>query len=124
MESRPFFSRVPDDSLLVPAPVTTNLVPGAGLRRFAATRASDGAYAFVSVPCGHPFEVRLEALGGRTIRAWWFDPRTGEARPADEFPKAERRRFVPPTPGELVDWVLVLDDAARGFPPPGRRPRG
>jgi hypothetical protein len=29
------------------------------------------------------------------------------------------REFNPPNPGEALDWVLVLDDAARGFPKPG-----
>jgi len=31
------------------------------------------------------------------------------------------RKFTPPTPGQELDWVLVLDDAAKGFPPPGAR---
>jgi len=25
----------------------------------------------------------------------------------------------PPNPGEHLDWILVLDDAAKGYPPPG-----
>lgn len=29
------------------------------------------------------------------------------------------RAFAPPDPGEHLDWVLVLDDAAQGYPPPG-----
>jgi hypothetical protein len=24
-------------------------------------------------------------------------------------------------PGEAMDWVLVLDDAAKGYPKPGKR---
>jgi len=36
--------------------------------------------------------------------------------------KKETARFVPPgTPGRGNDWVLVIDDAARGFPAPGTR---
>jgi hypothetical protein len=35
---------------------------------------------------------------------------------------AAEHTFTPPTPGEALDWVLVLDDAAKGFPPPGSRP--
>jgi hypothetical protein len=31
------------------------------------------------------------------------------------------REFTPPDPGEMLDWVLVLDDAAKQYPPPGRR---
>lgn len=118
LESRPFFSRIPDDTLIVPHPVP-HLSPGAGLRRLVATRDADGAFAMVYTPGGRPFEVDLEKLSGATVRAWWFDPRTGAAELAGEFPRVGRRTFAPPTPGELLDWVLVLDDAAKGFAPPG-----
>jgi hypothetical protein len=50
--------------------------------------------------------------------AWWFDPRNGEAQPAGEFPTNGSQEFAPPTDG---DWVLVLDDAERGYPAPGVR---
>ena len=35
-------------------------------------------------------------------------------------PNTGTRRFVPPDPGEQLDWVLVLDDAAKNYPPPGQ----
>jgi hypothetical protein len=51
------------------------------------------------------------------LAGYWFDPRSGAARAIGVVYKHERIRFTPP-PGGL-DWVLVLDDAAGGFPPPG-----
>ena len=33
---------------------------------------------------------------------------------------AGAREFTPPYEGLGSDWVLVLDDAARGYAPPGR----
>jgi hypothetical protein len=30
------------------------------------------------------------------------------------------REFTPPANGEMIDWVLVLDDAAKNYPPPGQ----
>ncbi|SPE59748.1 hypothetical protein SBV1_3480009 [Verrucomicrobia bacterium] len=36
-----------------------------------------------------------------------------------EFPNTLRHEFTPPDVGELLDWVLVLDDAGMKFPPPG-----
>ena len=119
MESRPFLSRVPDDGVVVPDPVAT-AVPGAGTRRFAATRDADGGYAMVYAPVGRPFTVRAGAVAGPTARAWWFNPRDGSATPAGDHPAGESKRFSPPTPGELLDWVLVVDAAGRNFPPPGR----
>ena len=94
-------------------------VPGAGLYRFVATRDSEGRYAMVYVPVGKTFSVRTDCIRGRTIKAWWFDPRTGKASQIGKFSNTGRREFTPPDIGEAVDWVLVLDDAAMKFSPPG-----
>jgi hypothetical protein len=119
LESRPFLTRIPDDSIIVPADVATS-IPGAGSRRFAATRDSEGSYAKVYAPIGRTFSVRTGKLSGKTIMAWWFNPRDGRATAIGEFENTGERRFTPPDAGELLDWVLVLDDAAKKFGPPGR----
>lgn len=118
MESRPFLTRIPDDSVIVPADPPSS-VPGAGLKRYVATRDSAGAYAMVYVPAGRPFKVRLDKVTGGKVKAWWFNPRNGKATSAGEFPNSGEREFTPPDAGENLDWVLVLDDATRKFPPPG-----
>jgi hypothetical protein len=118
MESRPFLSRIPDNELIVPAKVET-AVPGAGRYRFVATRDAEGTYAMIYVPVGRSLSVRTRLLKRESLRAWWYDPRTGDARLIGEFPNSGERTFVPPTPGENLDWILVLDDAARNYPAPG-----
>ena len=120
LESRPFFTRIPDDGVIVEERVKT-AVPGAGRYRFVATRDRDGRYAMVYVPVGRRFSVDLERLSGRTVRAWWFNPRTGASTRIGEFDRRGRREFLSPDPNENLDWVLVLDDAAQNFPPPGTR---
>ncbi|MBI1841227.1 MAG: DUF4038 domain-containing protein, partial [Verrucomicrobia bacterium] len=120
MESRPMLTRVPDDSILVPSDYPT-LVPGAGTRRFVATRDSDGSYAMIYVPVGRAFKARLDKISGSRVRAWWFNTRDGSALRIGEFANIGSREFTPPAPGELLDWVLVLDDASKKYPPPGRR---
>jgi hypothetical protein len=120
MESRPFLTRVPDPDVIVASAIPTAM-PGAGRYRFVSTRAADGAYAMVYAPVGRPFTVRLDKVSGERIRAWWFNPRDGSAMPIGEFPAVGERLFSPPDAGEMLDWVLVLDDASRGFPPPGAR---
>jgi hypothetical protein len=77
-------------------------------------------YAFVYAPVGRSFSVRFDKLVGSTLRAWWFDPRTGAATRIGDYPKEGTREFTPPQPGEELDWVLVLDDVAQNFPPPGQ----
>lgn len=110
--SRPFLVRVPDQSLLVSD-------PGAGADHARATRGADGGYAFVYLPTGRAVTVDLGALAGPTIAAWWFDPRTGVAEPLGERAGGGPVTFHPPTSGAGRDWVLVLDDAGRGFAAPG-----
>jgi hypothetical protein len=120
LESRPFLTRVPAPEIVVADRVTTR-VPGAGRYAIVATRDSEGRFAMVYVPVGRPFTVRLSAIAGPTAKAWWFNPRDGRATAIGTFPTTADRTFTPPDPGETLDWVLVLDDAARGFGPPGAR---
>lgn len=118
IESRPFLTRVPDDSVIVTGSVPTS-IPGAGQKRLVATRDLEGTYAMVYTPVGRKFSVRMNVISGARVKAWWFNPRTGQAEAAGEFSNAGPREFEPPTPGEMIDWVLVLDDAAKGYPAPG-----
>jgi hypothetical protein len=118
MESRPFLTRLPDDSIVAAHSVPT-AVPGRGRHRFVATRDAERTYAMVYAPVGRAFTVRMDAVRGPFVRAWWFDPRTGRAEQIGEFPASGTREFMPPAPGELLDWVLVLDDASRDRSPPG-----
>jgi hypothetical protein len=94
-------------------------VPGAGRYRYVATRDAEGRYAMVYAPVGRPFKVRMSAIAGVRVEAWWFSPRDGKAALIGEFTNEGERTFAPPDSGEALDWVLVLDDAARGYGPPG-----
>jgi Protein of unknown function (DUF4038)/Putative collagen-binding domain of a collagenase len=119
LESRPFLTRVPADDVIVTDRVQTS-VPGAGRYRFVATRDTDRSYAMVYAPVGRRFSVHMNAIAGSKVRAWWFNPRTGAAAEIGVFPATTERAFTPPDLGEVLDWVLVLDDAAKSYPPPGR----
>jgi hypothetical protein len=120
IESRPFLTRIPADDVIVAGPVATSL-PGAGRYRFVATRDTDRTFAMVYVPAGRPFSVRMDVIAGAKVKAWWFDPRSGRAVDAGTYGNSGDKAFTPPEAGELLDWVLVLDDAARNYPPPGGR---
>ncbi|HMJ91649.1 MAG TPA: glycoside hydrolase family 140 protein [Candidatus Acidoferrum sp.] len=119
IESRPFLTRVPDNSIIASNRVSTS-IPGAGRYRYVATRDESGSYAMVYVPVGRKFAVNMTKISGSKVKAWWFNPRNGEATAIGEFANSGQREFNPPNPGEALDWVLVLDDAAKGFPPPGQ----
>jgi hypothetical protein len=114
LESRPYLTRIPDDSLMVESSIKTAM-PGAGIRRFVATRDTEGTYALVYAPVGRPFKVRMEVITGPKVKAWWFNPRTGTSTPIGEFPNTGLQTFTSPNPGEFIDWVLVLDDSAKAY---------
>lgn len=111
MESRPYFRRVPDQELI-------RGVAGNGGMHMQATRDRDGSYAFVYFPQqDQAATIDLGRLRAAKLQAWWFDPRNGIATPIDEQIKPEPREFRSPPFGP--DWVLVVEDAAAGFAPPG-----
>jgi hypothetical protein len=110
--SRPYFDRMHDAEMIV---------SGGGSRydRVLAARGRD--YVFVYSYSGKPFEVRLGRVSGDRLLAWWFDPRSGEARPAGSMKNAGTHRFAPPgRPSPGRDWVLVLDDESKGYGKPGQ----
>ena len=120
MESRPYFSRVPVPDFIMSAEVQSS-VPGAGRYRFAATMDANGSYAMVYAPLGRTFSVRGDMLRCDRVKAWWFDPRSGKARKIGKFDNdGSCLTFTPPAAGEAIDWVLVLDDALRRYPAPGK----
>ena len=119
MESRPFLTRIPDDSVIVTDRVTTS-VPGAGTRRLVATRDTAGTYAMVYAPVGRKLKVDMTKVNGPKVKAWWYNPRNGEPTVIGEFANSGEHEFTPPDYGELLDWVLVLDDVSKNYPPPGK----
>lgn len=113
MESRPFFTRVPDQSLLVGD-------AGAGGLHLQATRDEAGTYAFVYFPLNdQTATIDLAKLRSKRVRASWYDPRTGFTTTIGEFDAASRAFRSPPFG---PDWVLVLDDPAAGYAQPGLGP--
>ena len=112
--------RIPDPDIIVTDRVATS-VPGAGRYQFTATRDTSGSYAMVYAPVGRPFSVRMSAITGARVKAWWFNPRTGAATAIGSFANTGQREFTPPDRGEMLDWILVLDDESKTYPPPGAR---
>jgi hypothetical protein len=86
------------------------------------TRDKEGSYAMIYLPAGQAITIDLRKISGAVANAWWYDPRTGTAsRVKGSHADGRPQRFAPPSSGPENDWVLVLDDASRKFPAPGRR---
>jgi hypothetical protein len=130
VESRPFLTRVPDQSLLLPT--QTQLVPfeGMGSQHMQATRdgtpgKNDATYVMVYMPVGRSLNVNTAVIPGKRLRAWWYDPRHGAAIPLGESDNKGQLEAewntLPWHNGAGPDWVMVIDDASKGYPPPGSR---
>lgn len=127
MESRPFLSRLPDDGSILRSPT------GEKGERTEATFGADRSWAMIYLTSGQSVKPNLTNLRGKTLNGWWFNPRTGQVcdetgqptgKPFRQFTHAEDKLELNPPgdPGEGNDWVLVLDDADRGYPVPGTSP--
>jgi hypothetical protein len=114
-ESRPWQQLRPGQSILAGAPNT-------GGREVRAAIAREAGFLFVYTPYGSSFTVKLDQLEATRVRLWWFNPRLGAAILVGDIDKPAEYRADPPAdeaPGN--DWVLVVDDLAKGYGRPGER---
>ena len=102
MLSRPYFERVPDQSLVAEQ--------GERYDYQTATRGTD--YAFIYTYNGRDLKINMGKIEGEKVKASWFNPRTGEITEIGEFPNNGVADFNPPGEKEGGnDWVLILDKA-------------
>jgi hypothetical protein len=106
MESRPYFSRIPDQSLIgTPYFPETDYV--------VATRGE--GYAFVYFPTGWAADIILDKVGAKEINISWYNPRDGETKFVEKVSGKGIKNFKPPTAGRGNDWILILDDSSKNF---------
>jgi hypothetical protein len=75
--------------------------------------------ALIYTPTRRALRVDLHSLRGDSVKATWYNPRTGAVTAAGTFAKTSTQVLTPPATG---DWVLVLDNAALTLPTPGGTP--
>jgi hypothetical protein len=111
MLSRPYFSRIPDQSLI-------KSDPGKDYKDLLiATRDASGAYAMIYLPQNKEVQVDLSKISGASKNIWWFDTRTGRSTPGKQAKGKGLLSLNPPASGQ--DWVLVIDDSSKNYPAPG-----
>ena len=115
MLSRPYLDRREDLGLIQ---VGQPAQESDGGLHMEAMRDAAGSYAFVYFPMNdHTATIDLSHLTAAKVTAWWYDPRTGVGTLIGTFDGGRTQDFR--TPPDGPDWVLVLDDAAKGYAPPG-----
>jgi len=101
MRSRPLLNRVPDPSIIK----TGHAISTRGV-----------GYAFIYLPKGGEITVNLGKISGTQVKAWWFNPKTGDAQEIKTYPNEGTQLFN--TNGQ-EDMVLVLDDISKSYDTPG-----
>ncbi len=112
MLSRPYFDRIPDQGLIEGEQVDGN-------DYVTATRDDSGTYAFIYFPEGKTKNINTRNLKAEKLNIWWYDPRTGASFVIGQMQNFGSFSAVPPSSGKGNDWVLVIDDASKGYPKPG-----
>lgn len=108
-EQRPWYKLVPDQSVIASG-------QGEGEAHIQAARAEDGSFLLAYLPQGGSVGIPLDRISGKNVRASWFDPRKGTWQEIGVYANTGVRELTAPSTGEKEDWVLVLDDAEKGYP--------
>ncbi len=110
MLSRPYFSRIEDQSL-IKSEVGSNYKD-----LLVATRDEKGTYAFIYLPQNKPVSIDLSKLSGDKKVITWYDPRTGKSIKGKPTSGKAVTEFTPPKNG--IDWVLIIDAVASNYQAP------
>ena len=109
-DSRSLAGRMPAKDILAK--------PLSGARQLVAIKGK--GYAMVYAPFGDNISVKLGRLGFKEKKCWWYNPRDGKAELIKTTASNGNETFNPP--GDAVrknDWLLVIDDVAKGWGAPG-----
>jgi hypothetical protein len=116
LESRRWELLQPAQKLLLDGPSTDGMEV-----RVAA--AGDGSCLMAYAPYGSTFTLSLKELAGEGLQGWWVNPRDCTSIDIGRVEKADRVVFDPPADERRGnDWLLVVEDAGRGFGRPGSDP--
>jgi len=100
MKSRPILSRMPAQSTII--------------NNNDAFATKGEGYVFVYLPKGASVTVKLGEISGDTLRASWFDPRTGTSTAIDNTidKSVDTMEF---DTGGTDDMILILDDVSKNY---------
>ena len=117
MLSRPFISRIPDQSIILSE--TGHESDYVCATRDGNSGKNDASYIMVYLPIIKEIKVNTSVIPGKNINAWWYNPRTGVAYfhgtaiNSGEFRPSWENRIQKLMGGP--DWILVIDDASKKY---------
>jgi hypothetical protein len=79
----------------------------------AVAQTKSGNTVIIYMPTPRKVRVNLSQVAGTQIKAWWFDPASGNTSLIGDFPSSG---FADIEPKESGDWVLILENADLNLP--------
>lgn len=109
--SRPYFERVNDQTIVAGD-------EGEKYDRILVTKGK--SYLMAYTYTGRDFTIQMGHISGKKVKAWWYNPRNGEATKIGTYKNKGAVKFNPPGVNENGnDWILVIDDVSTKFGVPG-----
>ena len=117
MLSRPYTSRIPDQSLILSdIGVQADYVIAT---RDGSPGINDATYIMAYLPVSKDIKLKTSVIASKRLKAWWFDPRTGAKYLQGEFDNTGT--YSPSWENRIhkimggPDWVLIVDDATKNY---------
>jgi hypothetical protein len=77
-------------------------------------------FAWLYTPYGDALTVNMGKISGSSVKAYWFNARSGAVTYIDTYANSGTQAFTPPGSSAAGnDYVLMLDDASVAFAIPG-----
>lgn len=111
LHSRPYLTRIPDQSLVL-AGQGTDIYTRVQATRDGTAGKNDATYLMAYLSAPQAVTLNTAVIAAKTLTAYWFDPATGLSEIiGDDFVNSGKLTLGPrPQDG---DWVVVIEDAGR-----------
>ena len=103
IESRPFGSGIPDQSIIVAG-------QGEKGEFICAFHDKNNTYLMAYLPVGRTVMIDASCIKKDQVNGWWFNPVNTETVSLGTLSNNQPLELTPPTLGFENDWVLILDD--------------
>ncbi len=113
LQSRPYFERIPDPSLLL-AGQSKQIADRVAVTHDGVPNQNDATYLLAYMASPKPITLDTAVLSAKTLNITWFDPATGNTQPfKSDVPNP--RILELPAPPAPHDWVVIIDDASKHY---------
>ncbi len=114
--SRPYFERIPDQSLILQGQ-SDEISARVQAARDGHSGRPDASYILVYMASPKELVLKTSVIAGKELNMSWFNPEDGKTSPS--LQRVENRGTLHlPDPPAAHDWVVIVDDASKSYTTP------